>query len=224
MKTTSKTLIIFSILFYLAWIIRRTVLYNAVELSLTDETSRLIFADVIKFLIWVVPAVAYVIWLERANPLTFMKIITPIDKHGLAVGSLVSLAYFVVIFVSERLKTGQTLDALFQASAGAWLIMLAQVAFSAFFEEIMFRGFMLPQFNNRMEFWKANALQAVFFTAMHWPQWLWINGLTPTGVLVASISVLAIGLLLGWLFKRTNSIWPPVVFHIVNNFLVSFLK
>jgi membrane protease YdiL (CAAX protease family) len=222
LKATTKTLLIFFIIFYLTWVIRATFFYAAVDLSIPNETNRLIFSNIVKFLIWVVPATIYVLWLERANPLTSMKISTPIDKRGLVVGILVSLLYFTIVLVSEKFKTGRTLAPLLAASTGAWLNTLAQVFFSPIFEEIMFRGFVLPQLSSRMEFWKANTLQAIFFTAMHWPNWIQVNGLKPM-LLAMSLSILIIGLLLGWLARRTNSIWLPVVVHIINNFLVGFL-
>jgi len=222
LKATTKTFIIFSIVFYLTWVIRATIFYAAVDLSIPDETNRLIFSNVVKFLVWVVPSILYVFWLEHTNPLTSMKISTPIDKRGLVIGMLVSLVYFIVILVSEKFKTGRTLAPLVAASASGWLTKLAQVFFSPISEEIMFRGFVLSQLSSRMEFWKANALQAVFFTAMHWPNWIELNGLHPV-ILAMSVSILVIGLLLGWLLQRTNSIWPPVAVHIINNFVVGFL-
>jgi membrane protease YdiL (CAAX protease family) len=222
MKASTKTLLIFWVVFYIVWVIRGTVFYAAADLSISNETYRLIFSNVVKFLVWVVPAVAYVLWLEHANPLTSMKITTPIDKRGLVIGIVVSLLYFTAILVSEKFKTGRTLAPLLAASAGVWLTKLAQVFFSPIFEEIMFRGFVLPQLNRRMEFWEANVLQAAFFTAMHWPNWIQVNGLQ-FSILASSISIFVIGLLLGWLLRRTNSIWPPVAVHILNNFLVGFL-
>jgi membrane protease YdiL (CAAX protease family) len=222
MKATAKTFVIFLTIFYLTWVIRGSVFYTAVDLSIPDETNRLIFSNVVKFLVWVVPAAAYVFWLERANPLTRLKISTSINKRGLVIGMLVSLLYFTVILISEKFKTGQTLAPLFAASAGVWLTKLAQVFFSPIFEETMFRGFVLPHLSSRMEFWTANIVQAVFFTAMHWPNWITVNGLQ-FKLLGMSLSVLLIGLLLGWLLRRTHSIWPPVAVHILNNFLVGFL-
>ena len=222
MKATTKTFLVFLFIFYITWVARGTVVYAAIDLSIPDETNRLIFSNLVKFMVWVVPATIYILWLERANPLTAMKISTPIDKRGLLIGIGISLLYFVITLASEKFKSGRTLEPLLQASAGVWLTMLAQVFFSPISEEIMFRGFVLPHLSSRMAFWEANALQAALFTAIHWPNWIWVNGFQPK-VVALSISVLVIGLLLGWLLRRTNSIWPPVAVHIINNFLVGFL-
>ncbi len=222
MKTTAKTLTVFLLAFYLAWVARATVFYSAVDLSISDETGRLVFSNLVKFLLWVLPAVAYIFWLERDRPFKAMKITTPIDRRGLAIGLAVSLLYFVLVFTFEKFQSGRTLAPLLLASPGVWLLTFAQVFFSPISEEIMFRGFVLPQLAGRMEFWKANILQAVLFTAMHWPNWLWVNPNIPQ-ILVISIGILMLALLLGWLLRRSNSIWPPVAVHIVNNFLAAFL-
>ncbi len=223
MKATGKTFVIFFLIFYLTWVVRGTVFYNAIDLSIPDEGARLLFSNIVKFLVWVLPAIAYLLWLERANPLTTMKISTPVDKRGLLIGIVVSILYFTLVLVSEKFKTGRTLAPLLDASAGVWMMTLAQVFFSPIFEEMMFRGFVLPKLSSHMEFWWANVIQALLFMAMHLPNWITVNGFQPK-LLGMSASVLVIGLLLGWLLRRTNSLWPPVVVHIINNFLVSFLK
>ena len=222
MKASSKTFLIFFILFYLLWLIRATLFYSAVDLSIPDGTARLVFSNVVKFLLWVVPAAIYVSRLQQENPLVSLKISTPPDRRGVIIGLVISLLYFAGVFTFEKFSSGRTLAPLLQASPAAWLATLAQVWFSPISEEIMFRGFVLPQLTNRMAFWKANLLQAVLFTAMHWPNWIWTGGFGPS-ILSMSVGVFAIALLLGWLVKRTNSIWPGVVVHIVNNSLVSFL-
>jgi uncharacterized protein len=222
MKISPKTFIIFFGLFYLAWLLRATVFYSAVDLAIPAATTRLFFSNFVKFMLWVVPAGLYVLYVERQNPLKTMKIITPIDWRGLISGLVVSTLYFALIFGSEKFISGRTLAPLLKASAGAWLVTLAQSFFSPISEELLFRGFVLPQINARVSFWKANIIQALLFTAMHWPNWLWVNGFQPW-VVTSSISIFGLGLLFGWLLRRTNSIWPPVAAHILNNFLIAFL-
>ena len=222
MQTTPKTFTIFFLLFYITWAARATVFYTAVDLSIPGDTPRLIFSNAVKFLLWVLPAAAYIVWLERDNPLTFMKLTTRVDGRGLALGAVVSALFFVAIFTFERFTSGRTLLPLLQAAPTAWLGTLAQAFFSPIVEETLFRGFVLPQLAGRMSFWKANLLQALLFTAMHWPNWIWVNGFGP-GIIGSSIGVFAIAVLFGWLLQRTKSLWPSVVVHIINNFLVSFL-
>ncbi len=223
MKTNTKTLAVSFCIFYLIWIVRATIFYNAVDLSIVPETGRLIFSNIIKFLLWVIPAGLYVFYRERQNLLIDLKITSPINWRGLGTGFAASMLYFVVVFTVEKLYSNRTLTPLLHASASAWLVTLAQVFFSPISEEILFRGFVLPRLSERLPFWEANAIQAILFTAMHWPNWLWVNGFQ-TWIIVTSVSIFILALFLGWLLRRTNSIWPPIVVHIINNFLTSFAR
>jgi len=221
MKTNTKTLAVSFCIFYLIWIVRATIFYNAVDLSIALETGRLIFSNIIKFLLWVIPAGLYIFYHERQNLLINLKITSPINWRELGIGLAASVLYFVLVFTVEKLYSGRTLMPLLHASASAWLVTLAQVFFSPISEEILFRGFVLPRLSERLPFWEANAIQAILFTAMHWPNWLWVNGFQ-AWIIVTSVSIFILALFLGWMLRRTNSIWPPIVVHIINNFLSSF--
>jgi uncharacterized protein len=222
MQTPSQKLVYFFCLFYIAWIIRATVFYTAVDLSIPSETARLVFSNFIKFLLWVVPTVLCVVYVEKQNPLKTLKITAPVDWRGFVIGLGISVLYFTLIFGSERWISKRTLTPLLQVSPIIWLAMFARVFFSPISEEILFRGFALPRLNERFSFWQTNTLQAILFTAIHWPNWLWINSFQ-AWMLATSIGIFLLGLFLGWLFRRTNSIWPPIAAHIANNFLTAFL-
>jgi len=222
MKTNAKTLVVSFCIFCLIWIVRATIFYKAVDLSIESETGRLIFSNIIKFSLWVIPAGLYVFYREKKNPLINLKITSAINWRGLGIGFAASVLYFVIIFTVEKLYSNRTLSPLLQAPPSAWLVTFTQVFFSPISEEILFRGFVLPQLSERLPFWQANAIQAILFTAMHWPNWVWVNGFQ-TWIVATSISIFIFALFLGWLLKYTNSIWPPVVVHIINNFLSSFV-
>lgn len=74
-------------------------------------------------------------------------------------------------------------------------------------EELVFRGAilrtLLALFSKRM-YWIAIIISAVIFGAMH-------------GNLPQFVHAAVIGLLLGWMYYRTDSIIPGIVFHWVNN-------
>ena len=74
-------------------------------------------------------------------------------------------------------------------------------------EEMVFRGAILRRlisiFGDRWH-WAAIAVSALIFGAMH-------------GNLAQGLHAFIIGLILGWMYYRTKSIVPTVVFHWVNN-------
>jgi membrane protease YdiL (CAAX protease family) len=53
-----------------------------------------------------------------------------------------------------------------------WNSVLSTSLGIGLFEEIPFRGFILQQFAERMNFWLANLLTSVVFLGMHLPGWL----------------------------------------------------
>ena len=219
---SNRHLFTFLLGFYLVWIIRATWLYSAVDLTIQTDTLKLVFSNSIKFALWVFPALAYVIWHDRQNPAVTMKVTTAINWKGLAVAGAAGFFYFALVLGFEYLTAHHTLTLLFRSTAGEVWAAAAAIFVSPIIEELFFRGFVLPQFETRFGFWKANLLQSALFVLVHWPNWIWVNGFQGW-ILVTSVSIFALGLFLGWVVKRTNSIWPAVALHFINNFLAMFL-
>jgi membrane protease YdiL (CAAX protease family) len=74
--------------------------------------------------------------------------------------------------------------------------------FSNFFEEFVFRGFLLVALRRLIGFWAA----ALVSSAM----WAFLHAQYP---MVLQISILAIGVGFCWLARRANSLWAPYVAH-----------
>jgi membrane protease YdiL (CAAX protease family) len=95
---------------------------------------------------------------------------------------------------------------------------------NAFTEESIFRGILLPQFMRRMSFWKANLAQALLFAMAHmvWPMSSWALGRTTFLEALAEGGLLLVftavgGLIFGYLYYRTNSLWTPLLAHLIDN-------
>ena len=79
-------------------------------------------------------------------------------------------------------------------------------------EEVVFRGAILRSLlSNGRKPWVAIVLSALFFAVGH---------LNPAQMPHAFI----IGLLLGWMYYRTGSILPGILFHLVNNTVAYFIE
>jgi len=213
---------LFFLIFYLVWIVRATWFYSAVDLSIASDSWRLVFSIVVKFILWVLPAIGLLLWFDKENPLSALAITTPIKWKNWMVAFVVSIMYFVVVFIVEYFTSHRTLLPLIQASPSKLLGALIAVSFSPIAEELLFRGYVLHKLEENLSFTKANLLQAFLFTAMHLPNWMWTGG-WQISLVIISLGVFLVGLLLGWVRKRTNSIFPPIIVHIVNNLLASFL-
>jgi len=88
-----------------------------------------------------------------------------------------------------------------------WLLIAASTAMALalvpFLEEVIFRGFMLPLLGARVRPTLAILLTAAFFGLLHdWPY---------------SGPTFAVGVLLGWLYWRTGSLWVSIGCHAAFN-------
>jgi len=106
--------------------------------------------------------------------------------------------------------------------------LLGQV-FNAFTEESIFRGVILPHLMGRTSFWKANAGQAILFGLAHlvFPLQSWVSGQATAGEAVGEAVTLLIfttmgGLVFGYLYYRTDSLWTVVFAHFLDNAIGRF--
>ncbi|MGE8001262.1 CPBP family intramembrane glutamic endopeptidase [Lysinibacillus sp. NPDC093190] len=87
--------------------------------------------------------------------------------------------------------------------------LISIVIFTPIFEELIFRGFILSFLSERFPFWIAAILTSFFFGIAH---------SYSLGVMVFTFFM---GLLMAILCKKTNSIIPAMLFHIMNNMSAS---
>jgi len=91
-------------------------------------------------------------------------------------------------------------------SLGWWFVLLVFAGAPAICEELAFRGFLLSGFHARGRTALAIILSAVCFGLVHMvPQ--------------QAFNAMLLGLLLGLLALRTQSLWPGVLMHFLNNAL-----
>lgn len=93
--------------------------------------------------------------------------------------------------------------------------------FFALGEETGWRGWMTPFLAARMERKKALVLSGVIWGVWHWPVILLAGynfgtgywGAPFTGALEMCLACVALGILLSFLYEKTNSIWAPALAH-----------
>jgi membrane protease YdiL (CAAX protease family) len=213
-------LVTFLIGFYALWTLRATVLYRIDE-SITSTFLRAAYSDLLKLLVWVVPAVLYSTQVRKANVSKYLGVtIWPNRRNWLVCLSAIAIFLFLTI-PSSMLTAGRSLSvsALSALPPALWLL---QVIISPLLEEILFRGLVLSELRALVPTYAAIGLSSLLFVGAHLPFWLSHVGLT-AAVFANAGGLLFFGLLAGWLFARTGSIWPPTLAHIANNVLASML-
>lgn len=87
------------------------------------------------------------------------------------------------------------------------LILAAVIA--PVFEEIAFRGFLFTSLRNRIGPWAAALISTSIFAGLHSYSWMGL------------LSVAIFGLVMCWVFQKTRSLWPCIIFHAIGNFEIT---
>ena len=99
------------------------------------------------------------------------------------------------------------------------MFILANVPFAPIIEELVYRGVVMTYLLERGSVARAIVLSTGLFIVAHWPGWILYSQVSFQQLLVLSFQVGYFGLALGYIRHKGNSVWPPVVLHIVNNYL-----
>lgn len=128
---------------------------------------------------------------------------------------------FWVVFI---LSTIYVFCRMFITYGSFWMnpnIIVLQVLFDflivGFVEELVYRGFGLNILSKFTGAKTATVVQSLFFAAVHIPayfiHWYCDGTFRFTEMLMQLITAFIWGLIFGEVFRRSNSIWPPVMIH-----------
>ena len=212
---------VFVACFFVVWTIRATYGY-AFDEAIPSQGARIVYSNVVKFLLWVVPAVVFAARIRHEPPLRYLGI-TTIPAPRQWAWSLTVIACFLaavaagetVVFGRKHVPFGGA--AIYATAPGLLLLVVTPLL-----EETLFRGLFVKELRRLAGPGAAVVLTALLFAGIHLPNWIWRGGLTG-GVLANAGGVFVFGLVAGWLYVRTSSIWPPTVAHIANNLLAALL-
>jgi CAAX protease family protein len=161
----------------------------------------------IRLLVWVLPVLLYLRYVDRVDPFTFLKLNQHVRR-----GLVVALALTAMNFAGSVLRFGAPHPSLARVT---WNSLLGTSFLVGFIEEIPYRGFMLQKFNERSGFWMANVLTSLLFLAVHLPGWIALHILR----IDTATSVLIFGFVMGIVLRYSGSLWAPIVTHSTNDFL-----
>jgi len=165
------------------------------------EGGDLLLSVCLYIVVFLLPIIIYIRAALCENPPEYLKISKNVKTgflYGFAISAFVLLAFLIV----NRFSTD--VEAL---KASAFVAVLAGP-----FEEIPFRGFYLREFSGRWGFVRANILSSAMFAALH------LQALGPNDILRCGF-LFFVGLWLGYIYKKSDSLWAPVIVHSAYNAL-----
>jgi uncharacterized protein len=165
-----------------------------------------------RLIIWTFP-VFLLLFLSRINPFHYLMLLRN-ARRGLSWGILIGAAIVVVTIVGTGATTGR-LSLNLNLGANRWIGPILLVGLS---EEVLFRGFFLQKFSELTTFARANLIQAVLFLLVHFPGWMMLGAFRGPAIVQNIACVFGLGLFLGFVLRKTHSLWACMVIHSLNNF------
>ena len=126
---------------------------------------------------------------------------------GLLIGSyaLIIVHNFILIALGVEIQADTIVNAFGQLDTPVWFILTGVVA-APLVEEVVFRGYIFAGFRKKYGWKAALLISSIGFALMH----LQPAALIPTFIL---------GAVLGYLYHKSNSLWPGIILHfLVNSF------
>lgn len=215
----TKRLVLYIVIFFVIWTIRATVLFS-IDKNISSPVIGQIYADLLRVFVWVIPVFAYVGWIDKEKPLKYLRLDTLGNTKALVQAALVVIFYFAAVLLIDSLLVGHPLRFTIQPLSNSWIKTFLVLSIGPIAEEILYRGFFLQKLQSSLNYWKSNLITSGLFVAIHWPNWLY-TGKPASELGILSIQVFALSILLGYLMQKTESLWPSIFTHILNN-MVSF--
>lgn len=211
-SVATKFLIVTGVIFFIIWAIYDFFIYPT-TLKLFPVVTCVLIKNLFKILIWVI------------IPFYLLK-----KKYDLSV-HVSSKSMFSVKFHWKELFL--TLICFFMYNVIlAWLtsgtlkignnftfpIFLNSVLFVGITEEMMFRGWFLNTFLEKMSQWKAILLSSILFLIVHFPSWIMKGFFFTTSFPISAISVILLSVIFSISFIKNNTLIAPIVLHMFWNF------
>ncbi|HEY9060332.1 MAG TPA: type II CAAX endopeptidase family protein [Pseudobacteroides sp.] len=206
-------LLIYFLIFYGAWTLHRSVLSPMVYEEYAGPPG-ILLNGLIKVFIWAVPVFMYIIYIDGNKPLSYLKLNSR-ALMGIVWGLVIGGALIGINLGKMFLYGKSSLNMDFDLDK-----IINVVLVTCLTEEIVFRGFLLNKIEEFIEFWGANILVAILFVTIHFPIWIINEG----GITIMKvIPVMALGILFGYAYKKTGSLWTSIIIHGANNFMVAVI-
>jgi membrane protease YdiL (CAAX protease family) len=164
-----------------------------------------IFTIVISTLVFIVPPV--VIVRALGNGLASMRLTFAHIKFSAAMGILVS----IVLLAPTALFS--PLFVLILQEGAIDVIHILSSIYSAFSEELFYRGFVQTRLENLLGARTGLLVTAIIFNVGHAPTWILLSNMSPGAFVANVILLLPFAILLGYLSQKSNNILGSAIYH-----------
>jgi membrane protease YdiL (CAAX protease family) len=219
-RKRSLQLSLLLVAFFFIWAIRHT-LFSALDKSIASPTLWAAYSNLVKLVVWILPAAAFVYVLRGASPAKYLGLSVWPSRRNWLLCISVTIAFLLAVTLFETTVRKKW----FSTASFSWLPVTAwllQLMLGALLEELFFRGFLMTELLALLRLSRALALTSVLFAGIHVVYWL-TRGATTQAIVVNAGACFVFSLLAGWLFAKSGSIWPSTCAHIASNLLSSVL-
>ena len=129
------------------------------------------------------------------------KVSQAVKWVGIGIGS-----YLAFLFIYSQIIGTPKQDDFTGDFGPIWIQGLLIVILAPISEEVCFRGLLFGGFRNRLPMWPAALIAGAVFGLLH----------ATTGW-SAVPALIFFGLVLAVVYEKTESIWPPILIHMLNN-------
>jgi len=202
------------VFFYMVWALSEVVLFPFLRMKGVIFSD--VFGPIWKIAVWLLPVIAI---LRAGQYPVFVYLKLDSGKRAAMLWSVLGVSFIAGYNI--------LMHALFYANMvfSPWLTFMQwvnTVFIAGVVEEILFRGYFLQKIRERFSFWKANLVVSLLFVSIHFPIW-YVNADKIAHNAAAWSQLIAFifgfSLFQGWLFRKSGSLWPCIMMHMMNNFM-----
>jgi len=200
--------LVYVALFHLAWAAWPWLLYPTLTAALGEDTLAYAVVQLsIRCTAWIAPVWLYLRYVDRVDPIEYLSL-----KRRVGRGLVYALVLTAVNLVGMIARFGMPHPTMARVT---WNSIIGTSLLVGFIEEIPYRGFMLPKFAERLNFWTANLTTSLLFVAIHVPGWMALHTLRAG----TAVTIFIFGFVMAAVFRWSGSLWAPIVTHSANDFL-----
>jgi membrane protease YdiL (CAAX protease family) len=184
---------------------------NKISYFITKSPYGMLFTQSLDFICLII---ILFIFLKKVDKKTFKEIgFTSIKKGtkslilGLLLGFISISFIFFILLSSKNISVTNFSKPNFSIYTFSGLLVFVIVGIK---EELLSRGYCITALNQMNKPWISVIISSVIFSALH----LLNPNVKPLGI----INIILVGVLFGYMFVKTKSLWMPIGYHITWNY------